>query len=544
MINQNTVLLFLISFIGLSLGGFVLSKGPTKRLNLSFSFLSLSAIVWMNFIYFEDVVSDPAIMNFLLKADFASGAFLGFSSLLFCMDVANLKWSEKFFVRMPLYIIPFILTMLVFFSNFILAGYEILQGGVINPLFGSGEIVYNTLVASAPFIGISLIFWKYKKASKEERSKFIYLLIGLFLSLGTAVISNILLANYIQNSPNYGLYSRFGAFSIIFLVLFTGYSIIKHGLLNVKVIATELLSFAILVISFVQIFTATNLVHTIFQSIVFLVLLIIVVLLVRSVENEVNRKEELQVMADKLAQANDQLRKLDNAKTEFISIASHQLRTPLTSVKGFISLIIEGSYGEINDGVRDALTKVYASSERLIQLVEDLLNVSRIESGRMQFTFEKAEVDGMMKELYDNFMLVAKNKDLYLDLKLPENGLPEITMDPGKIREVISNFTDNALKYTEKGGVTMKAEETKDRTVKITISDTGIGVPADEMQYLFKKFSRGKDTGRLHASGTGLGLYVGKNIVDAHHGRVWVESDGEGKGSRFIIELPIEQPAN
>ena len=460
------------------------------------------------------------------------------------MDVANLKWSEKFFVRMPLYIIPFILTMLVFFSNFILAGYEILQGGVINPLFGSGEIVYNTLVASAPFIGISLIFWKYKKASKEERSKFIYLLIGLFLSLGTAVISNILLANYIQNSPNYGLYSRFGAFSIIFLVLFTGYSIIKHGLLNVKVIATELLSFAILVISFVQIFTATNLVHTIFQSIVFLVLLIIVVLLVRSVENEVNRKEELQVMADKLAQANDQLRKLDNAKTEFISIASHQLRTPLTSVKGFISLIIEGSYGEINDGVRDALTKVYASSERLIQLVEDLLNVSRIESGRMQFTFEKAEVDGMMKELYDNFMLVAKNKDLYLDLKLPENGLPEITMDPGKIREVISNFTDNALKYTEKGGVTMKAEETKDRTVKITISDTGIGVPADEMQYLFKKFSRGKDTGRLHASGTGLGLYVGKNIVDAHHGRVWVESDGEGKGSRFIIELPIEQPAN
>ncbi|EKE11053.1 MAG: PAS/PAC sensor signal transduction histidine kinase, partial [uncultured bacterium] len=73
---------------------------------------------------------------------------------------------------------------------------------------------------------------------------------------------------------------------------------------------------------------------------------------------------------------------------------------------------------------------------------------------------------------------------------------------------------------------------------------TGIGVPADEMQYLFKKFSRGKDTGRLHASGTGLGLYVGKNIVDAHHGRVWVESDGEGKGSRFIIELPIEQPAN
>jgi len=263
--------------------------------------------------------------------------------------------------------------------------------------------------------------------------------------------------------------------------------------------------------------------------------------LIQSVKNEVRRKEELQMMADKLAVANDQLRKLDNAKTEFLSIASHQLRTPLTSVKGFVSLIIEGTYGEINDAVRDALTKVYASSERLIQLVEDLLNVSRIESGRMQFAFEKGDIGTMLKDLYENFMLVANNKSLYLDLKLPENPLPEIMMDPSKIREVFSNLTDNALKYTEKGGVTLKAESVEDgKTIRVTVSDTGVGVPKEEIQHLFKKFSRGKDTSRLHATGTGLGLYVGKNIVDAHNGKVWVESDGEGKGSRFIIELPIE----
>jgi len=275
---------------------------------------------------------------------------------------------------------------------------------------------------------------------------------------------------------------------------------------------------------------------------------------------EINeRKEQLQMMADKLSGANDQLRKLDNAKTEFISIASHQLRTPITAIKGFASLVLEGSYGEINPTVKGALEKVYISSERLVQLIEDLLNVSRIESGRMTFAFEKSSVEKLLKELYDNFILIAKTKKFYLDLKLSEIPLPEIIMDYSKIRELTSNFIDNALKYTEKGGVTIKAE-LKDsgvmidengfviadqkspygKMVRITVSDTGIGIPKEEIPYLFRKFSRGKDTSRLHVGGTGLGLYVGKAIAEAHHGQVWVESDGAGMGSRFIIEIPVE----
>jgi signal transduction histidine kinase len=250
---------------------------------------------------------------------------------------------------------------------------------------------------------------------------------------------------------------------------------------------------------------------------------------------------------------------LDNAKTEFISIASHQLRTPITAIKGFTSLLLEGSYGEISETVHNALDKIYISSERLVNLIEDLLNVSRIESGRMTFAFEKASVEKLLKELYDNFILVAKNKKFYLDLKMPEVPLPEILMDYSKIRELASNFIDNALKYTEKGGVTIKADLRETgvliddhgfviegekspfgKMVRITVSDTGIGIPKEEIPYLFKKFSRGKDVSRLHVGGTGLGLFVGKAIAEAHHGQVWVESDGAGLGSRFIIEIPLE----
>jgi signal transduction histidine kinase len=259
-----------------------------------------------------------------------------------------------------------------------------------------------------------------------------------------------------------------------------------------------------------------------------------------------------------LAQANDQLRKLDNAKTEFISIASHQLRTPITAIKGFASLLIEGSYGEVNEKVHGALERIYVSTERLTNLIEDLLNVSRIESGRMTFEFANASVEKLLKELYENFMLVAKNKKFYLDLKLPKEPMPEIKMDYTKIRELASNFIDNALKYTEKGGVTISAEMRDEgvvidengfviagqkspfgKVVRVTVSDTGIGIPKEEIPYLFRKFSRGKDVSRLHVGGTGLGLYVGKAIAEAHHGQTWVESDGAGKGSRFIIEIPV-----
>jgi signal transduction histidine kinase len=177
----------------------------------------------------------------------------------------------------------------------------------------------------------------------------------------------------------------------------------------------------------------------------------------------------------------------------------------------------------------------------------------------MQFNMQPDSMEKLLKELYENFLISAKGKGFYLDLKLPEVKLPEIKMDYSKIRELVSNFIDNALKYTEKGGVTISAEIRENgvlvdeqgfviknkkslygSVVRVIVSDTGIGIPKEEIPYLFKKFSRGKDISRLHVGGTGLGLYVGKAIAEAHHGQVWVESDGVGKGSRFIIEIPLE----
>jgi signal transduction histidine kinase len=333
---------------------------------------------------------------------------------------------------------------------------------------------------------------------------------------------------------------------------FLAYLIVKFKAFDIKLIGAQALVYGLVILIGSQFFFIQNNTNRILTGITLALAVGFGIFLIRSVKNEVKRKEELQTMTEKLAVANDQLRKLDNAKSEFISIASHQLRTPLTSIKGYASLILEGTYGTVDPKIIDPINKMYASNERLIQLVEELLNISRIESGRMEFIFEKKKVEFMIKELSDTFSILAKEKKLYLHIQLPKEPLPEIEVDGSKVREVISNLIDNSIKYTRRGGVTIKAEIWKgpsldknipeaDR-VRIIISDTGIGIPETELPYLFAKFSRGKDTQRLHANGTGLGLYVGKNIIEAHHGRIWAESEGADKGARFIIELPIEQP--
>lgn len=338
-------------------------------------------------------------------------------------------------------------------------------------------------------------------------------------------------------------------FGMVIFIGMLAYATTKHQLFDIKIISAQILTYMIWILIGSEYFFVESTVNIILVTLTLLLSIVFGIFLIKSVKNEVKRKEELQMMSDKLAQANDKLTKLDNAKSEFISIASHQLRTPLTAIKGFISMLLEGSYGKMEAKQEDILNKVYTSNERLIHLVEDLLNISRMESGRMEFKFEKTKIESICREVIDTFLIRAKEHNLKLEYAPPKIAMPELMIDGIKIREVVSNLVDNALKYTPKGSVSLRLELTDNQqlttdskqVVRVIISDTGIGVPKTELPYLFAKFSRGKDVSRLNTGGTGLGLYVGKGMVEANGGRIWAESDGEGKGSRFIIELPVEQ---
>jgi signal transduction histidine kinase len=279
-------------------------------------------------------------------------------------------------------------------------------------------------------------------------------LLSFFL---TVFIADYLIINNITDSTNAYNFEQYGLFGMTAFMGFLAYLIVKYKAFDIKLLGVQ----ALVVAQFIAIASmfafTTSATNQILIGVTLTGTTIMGWYMVRSVKAEVKRKEELQLMSEKLSQANDQLRKLDNAKSEFISIASHQLRTPLTAIKGFVSLILEGTYGEVLPQVREALNKVYLSGERLINLVENLLSISRIESGRMEYQKKLFRLEDMLKELVDNFTIIAMNKGLKLEMELPKDPLPEIMADQIKIREVISNFIDNALKYTNEGKVVVRA---------------------------------------------------------------------------------------
>ncbi len=249
-------------------------------------------------------------------------------------------------------------------------------------------------------------------------------------------------------------------------------------------------------------------------------------------------EREVEKRTKELQEAYEDLKKLDKAKSEFISIASHQLRTPLTAVKGYISMMQEGTYGKMPEKMEKPLDNIYVSNERLIKLVNDLLNVSRIEAGRMEMKLEKVSLEEMIVSVIEELSNVAKEKDVYLKWEKSKETLPKISLDRDKIRQVVMNVIDNAIRYTEKGGVTIKAKES-DGKIQILVSDTGVGLTKSELSKMFESFSRGAAGTRLYTEGVGLGLYVARRFVEVHDGKIWAESKGKGKGSIFYIELPI-----
>lgn len=250
-----------------------------------------------------------------------------------------------------------------------------------------------------------------------------------------------------------------------------------------------------------------------------------------------NLKKEVAKQTKELMEANEKLTKLDQAKSEFISIASHQLRTPLSIIKGYIAMILDGNFGALTPGEKSSLEKVYKSNERLIDLVEGLLNISRIESGRLQFTFEKKQLDELVTSVCDELAMRVNREKLRFEFVKPTAKLPAVNMDESKMRQVIMNLIDNSIKYTEKGNVTVSLKKQKG-SILFCVSDSGVGIRPEDMSNLFRKFSRGTDSSLINAEGTGLGLFVAKKMIEAHGGRIWAESKGRHMGSQFYFEVP------
>ncbi|HEU5114641.1 MAG TPA: HAMP domain-containing sensor histidine kinase [Candidatus Paceibacterota bacterium] len=382
-------------------------------------------------------------------------------------------------------------------------------------------------------LGLSIFsFFKSKALSDKKKAAFAGAGVSLFvfffffsLFLADWLVSN----NIWVNAYNVEIYGLFG---MPVLLILLGYLIVRYHAFNLKVFGTQALVLALWLVIGSELVFVRNTVNQVLVLVTLGFSVIFGYFLVKSVRGEIKAKEDLQ-------KANDRLRELDVQKTEFVSFATHQLRSPLTAIKGNTSLILEGDAGPISESVKNIVQTVYISVKTMITVVEDYLNISRIELGTMKYDLRDLDFKDLLQEVVNEQKPNIESKGLTYSVSFDPNIVYKIKADPDKFKQVVMNTIDNSIKYTPSGSLTISLE--KDQTkgaVRLKVADTGVGIRADVMPKLFQKFTRAPNASEANIHGTGLGLFIAKNIMDAHGGRVWAESAGEGKGSQFYIELP------
>jgi signal transduction histidine kinase len=251
--------------------------------------------------------------------------------------------------------------------------------------------------------------------------------------------------------------------------------------------------------------------------------------------------QEIQEKGRQLETANERLKELDQLKSDFVSKVSHELRTPLTAIKGAVDLLLREVPGRLSENQTHYLTRVRSNTQHLAGLINDLLDLAKIEEGKVELKGVRVSVGGLVHEVMENVKPMAAEKPVLLEVKMPEPSVL-VWADRDKVTQVLMNLIGNAIKFTPpQGRVMVSASRDGTEWAQVSVNDSGPGISAEECQKIFQKFYQISEGGGLKPKGTGLGLAISKALVELHGGKIWVESQ-EGRGSTFSFTLPVSGP--
>jgi len=451
--------------------------------------------------------------------------------------------------------------------------------GTIVPHTGPGMIAAGMFVLPVFVATVIAMIKNARRAVPEQKRKINIALYAFLLCFGVQIITSFVVVaafGYTKLVPVGNL------LSLAYIVLIT-MSILRYKIINLNVASSIVFVVILGVMLFADIFSASNIEGRIYKIIVFFAAAIIEYQFIKAIIVDTKRKKQLEYYSQELRELNDKLKVTDAMKTEFISMASHELLTPISAIEGYLSMMVDEKIVAVgNPKAEKYLQSVYKSSNRLARLVADLLNVSRIEEGRLLVEKKAVSVLEMLQSTVDELKFKAQTSHIKISYTSQVSGQEALAYaDSDKIKEVLVNLTGNALKFNKPGGavrlwaqawptqavqqrynqmarfVVDKPEHgdgalrrvvnqsytqmVGDKQIVIAVADNGVGISCEDIGKLFQKFSRVGDWSTQEVQGTGLGLYVSKAIVEMHHGKIWVESPGEGKGSVFYFSLPLAQ---
>ena len=526
-----TIILIVVSCSILGLGFAVVSKSKEK-LNRLYFLNIITIIGWsVTMIYYR--LSDSSTVEIWSKLLYVAASIIAGNFLYFTYVFP--KYNKVSLLRKLAIFVPnLIIIVLCLYGNQIITGAKvnssgenIIFWGKLYPIY----VLYILFYFNYAFYRLA----KNRRGTKDriEKIQLTYVLLGYMTSGLISFTTNLIL-------PSFGIFvlNWVGQVSTILMAVSATYAIIKHRLFNTKVIGTELLTFAIWIIFLVQVLRTEGLVDLIANGIALILSIAVGILLIKSVVKEVESREKIELLAKDLEKANVRLTDINRQKSEFVSFATHQLRGPLTAMRGYASLLLEGEMGELKADVKNGILRISDSANTLVNIVNDYLNISRIELGAMRYAFETIDLKNLIEDLLAELKPNIDKSGVHFSFT-HENGVDfRTTADRDKLKQVFANIIDNSLKYTPQGSIFAHLSLDKARHKFVfTIRDTGVGIAQETLPHLFQKFSRAENASKTNIRGTGLGLYVAKEMIEAHHGTIRAESRGEGKGSTFIVEL-------
>ncbi|MFZ2303410.1 MAG: ATP-binding protein [Minisyncoccia bacterium] len=461
--------------------------------------------------------------------------------LFIFLHVFSIENSEISFQKFVAFFVPYfaIVGILYWYPSFIVSYQEAPTGALDGMVLGKGFLIYIFYIFTYLVAAIFLLVKKY-----QESVGILKTAIFEMLTVVGFVCAITMVMSFMPPIFTVGQHGMFwiGHFSVSLLIFATSFILIKYNSFNIKIITIELLISIIALVLITELFFANSIYDLFIRTVITLLIILSSSFLARSVKREIESEERIIRLSHNLDAISKRLKLLDKKKSEFLSIAAHHLRDPLTVIKGYASMLIEGSFGPLSHPVMDALEKISVSSGHLVVVISDFMDISRIESGDMNYKFVDVDMKKLVTDIASDMEQNALHARLVFNVMIDDgvSGNEQfITVgDSGKLRQVISNLIDNSIKYTPNGEISLLLSKSSDRKkIIFSLSDTGIGMNSMTLEKIFKKFSRGEGVNKVYTEGTGLGLYVAKEVIKKHEGRIWAESKGEGHGSSFYVEL-------
>lgn len=523
----------LVASIDLLLGVVILLQNLKNPIYIAYSFFALTVAAWGFGVGFFLATPEAATSDFLARFLYFAGGSIPASFLYFAY-VFNAKRLLSFPRTLLVFLPSLLFVPLYFFTDLIIAGYSGMVGPGKGFHYGILHYLFDLHLWGYFLIAFFVLRRRYIENLGGGRLHTVFVIIGTYIVLAVAGVTNVL-------APLFSTFDLIwiGPTATFMWVGIVSYAVLRHQLFNIRVIATELFVISLWLLLLLRIFVSEGTRDSTLNIVTFSATVVLGLFLIRGIIRDLESRERIEALAKDLAKANVRLKELDKLKSEFVSIASHQLRSPLTAIKGYASLLLEGSYGVIAGGAKEAIQKIFESSKLMVLSIEDFLNVSRIEQGRMTYDYSDFSIVKLTKDVAEELLPAARGKGLQLSFGAPREDIT-VHADLGKMKQVIVNLIDNAIKYTPTGTVDVKVTRGNNKRARVAVTDSGVGISKETMERLFDKFVRAPNANEVNVSGTGLGLYVAKQLIEAQGGKIWAESVGEGRGSTFFIELPIK----